>query len=276
MHFRRMLLWLRPKVWNGWPDKIYQDKSYQQRLEAVQGQIKKFLDTAPAGPFRILNICAGDGRDVLGAVCEHPRRTDVFAWFVELDRDSVEQGRQTAVKLGLENSTRFINGDATVYSTYRSVGRADLVIACGVWGHVPTPEKPSLVRAMATFCNPGGRLIWTRGVSRGIEKVRELEALFDEQTWDDHQLTFTPNKSWAVAIYRYCGPMLELPADGQIFNFQRNAGLVKSTGKRLRLMRNAAASTSFLAFCSTAEELCPTAFLMAGRNLWQAMEAGIV
>lgn len=276
MHFRRILLWLRPKVWSGWPDKIYQDQSYRQRLEAVQGQIKGFLDTAPAGPQRILNICAGDGRDVLGAIGDHPRRTDVLAWFVELDSDSVNQGRQTAAKLGLDNLTRFINGDATVYSTYQPIGRADLVIACGVWGHVPTFEMPSLVRAMATFCNPGGRLIWTRGVSRGIEKVRELEALFDEQLWDDHQLTFTPNKAWAVATYRYRGPMLELPADGQIFNFQRNAGLVKAAGQRLRLLRDTAASASYLTLCSAAEELCPTAFLVAGRNFLQAVEAGIV
>lgn len=280
MHLRRMFHWLRPRVWSGWPEKIYQNTSYQQRLAGVQSQVAAFLDAAPLGPLRILNMCAGDGRDVIDAVSDHPRRGDVSAWFVELDRTSVDMGRDRAAQKGLGEAFHFINADATAYETYRGIGAVDLVLACGVWGHVPTPQKPSLVRAMAAFCKPGGSVIWTRGISRGMDKVHELEALFDEETWRKQQLMFTPNKAWAVATYRYDGPVITIPSEGQIFNFHRNAGLAASillvgAGEGMEVMCEGG-EAMLSAFGGAAEELCPTALLVAGRCLLQAMESGIV
>src|SRR5690242_4741082 len=35
-----------------------------RRLEIVVGLIRRQLDTAPAGPIRVLSLCAGDGRDL--------------------------------------------------------------------------------------------------------------------------------------------------------------------------------------------------------------------
>lgn len=224
MNLRSLFARLRTGKWNGWPEKAYLREGYQQRLTAVQEHLCECLDDAPPGPIRILSMCAGDGRDVIGAVRSHRRRKDVVAWLVELNSQSVELGKGYSVNAGLERSLQFINGDATSYSTYKSIGAADIVLVCGVWGHVPAHEKSMLVKAISTLCKPGGSVIWTRGTSKGIARVREIESLFATNWWDKGRITYTPDATWAVATYRYCGPSQELPADGQIFHFQKNAG----------------------------------------------------
>jgi hypothetical protein len=224
MNLRQLFRRLRPGLWSGWPDKAYQREGYQQRLQAVQEHLAECLDDAPAGPVRILSMCAGDGRDVIGAVRAHRRRKDVAAWLVELNSQSVELGKGYSVNAGLERSLKFINADATVYETYKSIGAADIVLVCGVWGHVPANEKTLLVKAVSTLCKPGGAVIWTRGTSKGIARVREIEALFAGSWWNKGRVTYTPDATWAIATYRYRGPAHELPGDGQIFHFQKNAG----------------------------------------------------
>ncbi len=224
MNLRTLWAKLRTGVWSGWPEKAYQQPGYQQRLTAVQEHLVEYLDEAPPGPIRILSMCAGDGRDVIGAVRSHRRRKDVAACLVELNSQSVELGRGYLANAGLDRTLKFINGDATVYATYQNMGPADIVLVCGVWGHVPPNEKSMLVRAITTLCKPGGTVIWTRGTSKGIARVREIEALFAGSWWDKARVTYTPDAAWAVASYRYCGPAQELPTDGQIFHFQKNAG----------------------------------------------------
>ena len=56
-----------------------------QRLAAVQDQIRAALDAAPPGPLHAISLCAGQGRDLIGALARHPRRDDVSARLVELE-----------------------------------------------------------------------------------------------------------------------------------------------------------------------------------------------
>src|SRR5271169_3655374 len=50
-----------------------------RRLAAVQDQIRAALDAAPPGPLHAVSLCAGQGRDLIGALAPHPRRDDVSA-----------------------------------------------------------------------------------------------------------------------------------------------------------------------------------------------------
>ena len=60
--------------WVAWHD-AYDDPGapLAQRLVAVQAQIAAALDGAPPGPLRAVSICAGQGRDLIGVLREHPR-----------------------------------------------------------------------------------------------------------------------------------------------------------------------------------------------------------
>jgi hypothetical protein len=43
------------------------DAPLAQRLLAVQARINEALDRAPRGPLPAISICAGQGRDLIGA-----------------------------------------------------------------------------------------------------------------------------------------------------------------------------------------------------------------
>jgi hypothetical protein len=224
MELRQRLRRIRSRSWTGWPAEAYARKRYQQRLHAVQEHLRRNLDEAPAGPLRLISICAGDGRDVIGVLRTHGRRSDVSAWLIELDRQSVAAGMREASIHSLQDAVQFINRDATDYAVYQGMVPADVVLACGVWGHVPAHERKSLVDALARLCKPSGAVTWTRGVSGGITRLNEIDQLFARQTWESVKRTITADKKWAVGTYRFLGPPVELPQAGRIFNFQRHAG----------------------------------------------------
>ena len=67
-----------------------------RRLAAVQDQIRTALDAAPPGPLHAVSLCAGQGRDLIGALAGHPRRDDVSARLVELDPRNAAAARAAA------------------------------------------------------------------------------------------------------------------------------------------------------------------------------------
>ena len=72
-----------------------------RRGELVQGHLRAELERAPAGDVRLVSLCAGQGRDVIGVLTGHPRRHDVRARLVELDERNVALARQAAQAAGL-------------------------------------------------------------------------------------------------------------------------------------------------------------------------------
>ena len=215
---------LRPGTWNGWPERAYQQDRYRQRLSAVQDQLAECLDHAPVGPVRIISVCAGDGRDAISVLTTHPRRHDVSAWLVEQDRRSILDGTRRAANFGLANTVTFLNGDATDYATYQRIAPADIVLLCGVWGHVPTLERVPLVRALTALCKARGVVIWTRGISTGLERLHEIQSKFATSSWELGRVSITPDKKWAVVIHRYLGLPNTLPTSGRLFHFRTGAG----------------------------------------------------
>jgi len=171
MRLRQWFRHLGPGLWTNWPERAYKQRRYQQRLTAVQEHLANCLDTAPAGPARIISICAGDGRDLLGVLETHARRSDVCAWLVEQSLQSVSAGRAHASAIGLADAVCFLHADATLYATFQGIAPADIVLLCGVWGHVPVHERASVIRALTCLCKPGGAVIWSRAVAKGIERL---------------------------------------------------------------------------------------------------------
>ena len=169
-------------------------------------------------------MCAGDGRDVIGVLRNHPRQNDVRAWLVELNGESIEAGMDRASKAHLENSVRFLSQDATDYATYRQIAPANIILVCGVWGHVPADERPQLVQGLSTLCAPGGMVVWTCGALRGMARPRAIQSLFRGPAWEEVRVSVTLDTTWLVATHRYAGPRAEPPTSGAIFHFQRGIG----------------------------------------------------
>jgi hypothetical protein len=223
-NFGHTLLALVAGPWVNWPAMSYQRVGYRLRLAAVQEHFATCLDVAESGAVRVVSLCAGDGRDVMGVLAKHARCEDVEAWLLELDRESVASGIDQREEAGLEDRVTFIHGDATDCATYRNIVPCDIVLVCGVLGHVRPDERPALVQSLRGFCKPGGKVIWTRGVKRGMARFTEFQKLFEDSAFELVRETFTPDGKWGICTCQYLGPPRELPMSGRIFNFDRKAG----------------------------------------------------
>ncbi len=132
------------------------------RLRAVQRRIAAVLESRPDGPIRVLSVCAGQGRDLLGVLAGHARRADVRARLVELDPVNAGAARAVASAAGLEG-VEVVTGDASWTSAYAGMAPADLVLVCGVFGHVTDEDIRHTVRRLPGLCAGDATVIWTRG-----------------------------------------------------------------------------------------------------------------
>ena len=131
-----------------------------ERLRIVQRRLDDLLTAAPAGPIRLISMCAGQGRDVLGVVPEHERRSDVSGVLVELDPDNARVAREASITAGL-TSIEVLEADAATSDVYAPFVPADIVLACGILGNVSVADIENTVRTLSMLCNPGAAVIWT-------------------------------------------------------------------------------------------------------------------
>lgn len=169
------------------------------RLRVVQRHVVAFLDAAPPGEIGVVSMCAGQGRDLLEVLIEHPRTADVAARLVELDPRNAKVAMDTIARAGLKR-VEVVIGDASITTAYEGMVPCDLVLACGVFGHAADSDIESMIRHLPTLCAPGATVIWTRG-ELGFDirpKIRKwfLEAGFEE-------IDFTSGESgWGVGANR--------------------------------------------------------------------------
>ncbi len=213
-----------PKDWFEWHDFYNTEPRLQQRLQLVRESLSESLDGCSVGIIRVVSVCAGDGRDLLGTLSSHPRSKDVYARLVELNPKLVERGRTAIESAGLGKQIEFINGDATISSNYIQAVPADIIILCGVLGNLADEAELSrLLRNLSFLCKKGSFIIWTRRVRGGsrkdipyFETVRKLlhEAAFEEISF---KLTLTGDTG--VGTHRYLDEGSALPKDQQLFVF---------------------------------------------------------
>lgn len=152
----------RERDWVEWHE-AYQDPASElsQRLAAVQHQIRTYLDQGPPGPVRVLSMCAGQGRDLLGVLADHPRRPDVTGRLVELDPRLAADAEASARAAGL-TSLEVRVADAGVSDSYAGAVPADLVLVCGVFGNIIDADIRHTIGFLPGLCAPGATVIWTR------------------------------------------------------------------------------------------------------------------
>jgi Putative methyltransferase len=132
-----------------------------KRLAIVQRRIREAVDAAPPGPLRVVSMCAGQGRDLIGALRDHPRRHDLVARLVELDPRNAETARAASREAGLAG-IEVVTGDAGLSDAYAGAVPARLVLVCGVFGNVSEADIANVVRRLPEYCMPGASVLWTR------------------------------------------------------------------------------------------------------------------
>lgn len=148
--------------WLAWHERYDQPGSQlARRLVVVQDRITRALDAAPPGPVKVLSMCAGQGRDLLGVLERHPRRDDVAGVLVELDPRNADVARGRVRDLGL-SGIDVVTGDAALTDHYLAHCPAQLVLACGVFGNITGEDIRRTIGYCAALCAPGGTTVWTR------------------------------------------------------------------------------------------------------------------
>jgi hypothetical protein len=149
--------------WVAWHDN-YDDptSSLAVRLGLVQGHLGDALTSAPAGPIRVLSLCAGQGHDVLAVLPAHPRRRDVTAILVEADPRNAAAARQRAADAGVARAVEVREADAGLVASFADALPADVLLLCGIFGNVPDADIHRTATAAAAMCKPSGTVIWTR------------------------------------------------------------------------------------------------------------------
>jgi hypothetical protein len=167
------------KDWVAW-HAAYDDpsSSLSARLRLVREHLSRALDRAPAGPVRLVSLCAGQGRDVLGVLPGHPRRQDTSAVLVEIDPHNAAVARRLAAEAGLPG-VEVREADAARVSAYADALPADVLLLCGIFGNVSTADIRRTVAAAPALCAPGATVLWTRN-RRAPDLTPRIRAWFRE------------------------------------------------------------------------------------------------
>jgi hypothetical protein len=190
-----------------------------RRLSWVQDRIRAALDEAPSGPVRAISLCAGQGRDLIGVLADHPRRGDVTARLVELDPRNAEVARRAAASAGLDG-VEVVIGDASLTSQYADMVPAELVIACGLFGNMTNADIERTIGYCTQLCATGGTVVWTRGrwARGGPDLVPQVCAWFEERGFERVWLS-GPEFGQCCGAHRFTRTPSPLEADASMFSF---------------------------------------------------------
>jgi hypothetical protein len=187
-----------------------------RRLAAVQDQVRAALDAAPPGPLHAVSLCAGQGRDLIGALAPHPRRDDMSARLVELDPRNAAAARDAAGAAGLPQ-VEVATGDAALTDHYAGMVPAYLVLVCGVFGNMTDDNVRRTIGYCTQLCAHGGTVVWTRGRWEP-DLVPQICDWFADRSFELGWLS-DPAEGWGAGAHRFAGTPVPLERGARIFTF---------------------------------------------------------
>lgn len=212
-----------PSHWEKW-HAPYEDpaSNLSLRLRTVQGMVRNSLDAAlrrdDAGPIRLVSLCAGQGRDVIDVLAEHPRRSEVSALLVEQEPALVDFARARAEAAGVGDFVRVLEGDASFSKWYAGLVPADLVLVCGVFGNISAGDIAGTIEALPSFCRPGAHVVWTRH-RRPPDATPSIRSSFAARGFTELAFVAPEGTVMAVGHNRFDGETTAFDPDRRLFEF---------------------------------------------------------
>ena len=195
------------------------DSSLSRRLSIVQRLIRDAVDTAPSGPIRMLSLCAGDARDIAGALKDHPRAQDSSGELIELDARLVQDAQANVAAAGVALDARC--GDAADTEAFASVVPVDVLLLVGIFGNVTEEDVATTIRAVPAICRSGATVIWTRH-RREPDLTPRIRQWFEAANCSPIDFFSPGPASFAVARERFMpgGPAHALALPARLFTFR--------------------------------------------------------
>jgi hypothetical protein len=203
--------------WVAWHQRYEEPGSaLARRLQVVRDRIREALDGFPPGPVRVLSVCAGQARDLLGVLADHPRRVEVSARLVELDPRNAEMAATAAATAGL-TGIDVVVADAGLTDCYAGAVPADLVLACGVFGNLSDADVERTVSFLPQLSAHGATVIWTRGRFHP-DLIPTLCGWMADRGFSERWVS-DPAEDFGVGVHRYDGEPEPLSAGERMFTF---------------------------------------------------------
>jgi len=165
--------------WFKWHTRYEASPLLQARLTLVRAQIAQAIQACPHASIRLISLCAGDGRDVIGTLVNHPRRDHTSAYLIESHPALVAHGEGAIAQGDLRTRVQFLQADATLSTTYQAIAPADVLVVCGVFGNVHEADTGQMIEHLRGLCRRQGRVVWTRTVAH--PRDQRATALIREQ-----------------------------------------------------------------------------------------------
>jgi hypothetical protein len=189
-----------------------------QRLELVRGHLRAELEGLPAGEIRLVSLCAGQGRDVIGVLTGHPRRGDVRARLAELDERNAAAARRAARDAGLDG-VEVLETDAGTTDACAGAVPAHIVLACGVFGNISGSDIQATVAALPSLCAPGALVVWTRH-RRAPDLTPAIRSWFGEAGFREEAFDVSGDGFMAVGAHRLTAEPAALVPGQRLFTFR--------------------------------------------------------
>lgn len=204
------------KDWIAWHAAYDADTPLLHRLRAVQRRIRDVLDDRAVGDIKVISMCAGEGRDLLEVLADHPRRPDVRGRLVELDPELASRAAASAPP-----GIAVANADAGVTDAYAEAVPADLVLVCGVFGNIGDEDVERTVRSLPALCARGAIVIWTRH-RRPPDLTVDVRRWFAQAGFEPVAFDAPAAFEWSVGVQRFVSDPPPLVAGRRLFSFLAN------------------------------------------------------
>lgn len=188
-----------------------------RRLRLVQSAIAAWLDVGRGS--RVVSACAGDGRDLFGALGEHAPRPDLSMTLLELDPHLAELARTTAQAAGIRG-VEVRCADAGLGDSYLGAVPADLVLLCGIFGNVSDADVEHLIGAAPRLCAPGATVVWTR-TRRAPDLTPRIRQWFTDGGFEEQSFDAPDGDLFSVGVHSFRGKPETLAPGMRLFSFLR-------------------------------------------------------
>lgn len=162
-------------------------------------------------------MCAGQGRDLLETLVDHPRRGDVRARLVELDPHNTARASAAVREAGLDQ-VDVLTGDASCCAAYEGYLPADIALVCGVFGNVSNQDIEHTIKQLPRLCRSGATVIWTRH-RKAPDVTPRIRNWFASNGYEELGFDTADGYLFSVGTNKLCAPALPYQRDLKLFEF---------------------------------------------------------
>jgi SAM-dependent methyltransferase len=207
------------KDWQKWHEHYNITESpLSQRLSLVQSAIRQCLPENPVPNYTILDICAGNGRDLLDVLDTYEYKNSLRGCLIELDPRLAEEMQEHAQAANMPRSLKIIQGDASQTYAYSDSIPADLILVCGVFGNISDIDVVKTIQNLPKLCKEGTRVIWTRH-RRAPDRTNIIRALFRENGFSEVVFTSTNDSAYGIGVHTFNSSAPSIGENATMFNF---------------------------------------------------------